>query len=99
MKPGALFINVSRPQLVDEQALIETLQEGRLAGAALDVVSSEPLPPESPLWDMPNVIISPHSASTVTQENARITDLFCDNLSRYLAGQPLRNVLDWKTLY
>jgi phosphoglycerate dehydrogenase-like enzyme len=48
---------------------------------------------------MPNVIISPHSASTVTQENARITDLFCDNLSRYLAGQPLRNVLDWKTLY
>jgi phosphoglycerate dehydrogenase-like enzyme len=99
MKPGALFINVSRPQLVDEQALIETLQEGRLAGAALDVVSSEPLPPESPLWDMPNVIISPHSASTVTQESARITDLFCDNLRRYLAGQPLRNVLDWKTLY
>ena len=99
MKPGALFINISRPQLVDEQALIIALQEGRLAGAALDVVSAEPLPADSPLWHLPNVIISPHSASTVTQENARITALFCENLRRYLAGKALINGLDTKTLY
>lgn len=99
MKPSALFINISRAPLVDEPALIRALREGRLAGAALDVVSSEPLSPESPLWELPNVIISPHSASTVTQENARITALFCDNLRRYLAGEPLLNVLDTKALY
>lgn len=99
MKPSALLINIARHQLVDEPALIRALQEGRLAGAALDVVSSEPLPPDSPLWDLPNVIISPHSASTVTQENARITAIFCENLRRYLACEPLINVLDTKALY
>jgi glyoxylate/hydroxypyruvate reductase len=99
MKPSAVFINIGRGSLVDEPALIRALQEQRLAGAALDVFQSEPPPPDSPLWEMPNVIVSPHSASTVTQENARITDLFCENLRRYLAGQPLRNVLDAKKLY
>jgi len=99
LKPGAVLINVGRGALVDEDALIRALREKRLAGAALDVLRDEPPPQDSPLWDMPNVIISPHSASTVTQENARITDIFCDNLRRYLSGQPLRNVLDTKKLY
>jgi glyoxylate/hydroxypyruvate reductase A len=99
LKPSAVLINIGRGALVDEDALIRALQEKRLAGAALDVLRDEPPPQDSPLWDMPNVIISPHSASTVTQENARITDIFCDNLRRYLGGQPLRNVLDKKQLY
>ena len=99
LKPSAVLINVGRGALVDEDALIRALREKRLAGAALDVLRDEPPPQDSPLWDMPNVIISPHSASTVTQENARITDIFCDNLRRYLSGQPLRNVLDKKQLY
>ena len=99
MKPTAVLINIGRGALVDEDALIRALEEKRLAGAALDVLREEPPPQDSPLWEMPNVIISPHSASTVTQENARITEIFCDNLRRYLSGQPLRNVLDKSKLY
>lgn len=99
MKPTAVLINIGRGALVDEDALIRALQHKRLAGAALDVLRDEPPPQESPLWDMPNVILSPHSASTVTHENARITEIFCDNLQRYLAGEPLRNVLDKEKLY
>ena len=99
IKPGAVLINIARGALVDEDAMIEALRSGRLAGAALDVFRSEPLPAESPLWEMPNVIISPHSASTVRRENERITDLFCDNLRRWLAGQPLRNVLNTELMY
>lgn len=99
MKPTAVLINIGRGALVDEDALIRALQQNRLAGAALDVFADEPPAENSPLWDMPNVIVSPHSASTVTQENARITDIFCDNLRRYLNGEPLRNVLDKKRLY
>lgn len=99
MKPSAVFINIGRGTLVDETALVRALQERRLAGAALDVFQHEPPQPDSPLWEMPNVIMSPHSASTVQQENARITALFCDNLQRYLRGEPLRNVLDTARLY
>jgi len=99
LRPSAVVINIGRGALLDEDALIRALQERRLAGAALDVLRDEPPPQDSPLWDMPNVILSPHSASTVTQENARITEIFCDNLRRYLGGQPLRNVLDKKKLY
>ena len=99
LRPTAVVINVGRGALLDEDALIRALQEERLAGAALDVLREEPPPHDSPLWDMPNVILSPHSASTVTQENARITEIFCENLRRYLGGQPLRNVLDTKKLY
>lgn len=94
MKPGVFFINIARGNVVDELALIEALQSGHLSGAALDVFTQEPLEPESPLWEMPNVLISPHSASTSDRENERITDLFCDNLSRYLKGETLRNVLN-----
>ena len=99
MKPSAVLINIARATLTDEDALVRALQEKRLAGAALDVFRQEPLPPESPLWEMANVIVSPHSASTVTQENARITDVFCENLRHYLNGEPLQNVLDAKQLY
>ncbi len=99
LPPRAVLINIGRGALVDELALIAALQSGLLGGAALDVFASEPLPPESPLWDMPNVIVSPHSASTSNRENARITELFCDNVRRYLDGEPLRNVLDVEALY
>jgi phosphoglycerate dehydrogenase-like enzyme len=96
---GAVVINIGRGALIDEPALIAALQSGHLGGAALDVVATEPLPATSPLWDMPNVLVSPHSASTSIRENARITELFCRNLERYLKGEPLENVLNTKTLY
>jgi glyoxylate/hydroxypyruvate reductase len=99
LPPDAFFINIGRGATVDEPALIEALRSGRLGGAALDVFAEEPLAPESPLWGMPNVLISPHSGSTTDRENGRITDLFCENLRRYLAGEPLLNVLNIGTLY
>ena len=99
LPPGAILINIARGAVVDEEAMIDALRSGRLSGAALDVFAREPLPESSPLWDMPNVLISPHSASTVDIENARLTDLFCDNLERYLRGAPLRNVFDRTRLY
>ena len=99
MKPSAVLINVGRGVIVDEDALIRALQDRRLAGAALDVAREEPPPDDSPLWQLPNVILSPHSASTVTQEDERIIEIFCDNLRRYLRGEPLRNVLDKNKLY
>jgi glyoxylate/hydroxypyruvate reductase len=96
---GAVVINIGRGEVVDEAALVAALRSGHLGGAALDVFASEPLPAESPLWALPNVLVSPHSASTSDRENARLTDLFCDNLRRYLEGAPLRNVLDLEALY
>jgi phosphoglycerate dehydrogenase-like enzyme len=94
MRPGAVLVNAARGAVVDEAALVRVLQEGHLGGAALDVFAVEPLPADSPLWDLPNVLVSPHSMSTVAGENDRIVDLFCDNLCRYLAGQPLHHVYD-----
>jgi glyoxylate/hydroxypyruvate reductase A len=99
LNPDAVLINIARGQVVDEAALIDALRDGRLRGAALDVFQTEPLPPESPLWEMPNVIICPHSASTADSENGKIVDLFRDNLRRYLNGESLRNVLDNDLLY
>jgi phosphoglycerate dehydrogenase-like enzyme len=94
MKPGAVLINIARGQLVDEAALIDALRSGRLGGAALDVFATEPLPADSPLWAMSNVLVTPHSMSTALEENEVLVELFCDNLRRYLAGQALRNVFD-----
>jgi phosphoglycerate dehydrogenase-like enzyme len=99
LPPGAFLVNVGRGATLDEAALIAALRDGQLGGAALDVFTAEPLAPDSPLWDMPNVLVSPHSGSTSDRENARITDLFCENLRRYLAGEPLLNVLNTETLY
>jgi glyoxylate/hydroxypyruvate reductase A len=94
LRTTAVLINIARGSAVDEPALIEALQAGRLAGAALDVVAHEPLSADSPLWNMPNVLITPHSMSTALNENELLTTLFCDNLRRYLAQQPLQNVID-----
>ena len=99
MKRGAVLINIARGSVVDEEALIEVLRSGHLGGAALDVAQTEPLPSDSPLWDLPRVIISPHSASTADTENAKLTQMFCDNYMRYVAGEPLRNLLDKRLLY
>lgn len=96
---GAVLINLARGAVIDEEAMIEALREGRLGGAALDVFATEPPDPRNPLWDMPNVLMSPHSASTVDSENAALTDLFCDNLGRYRRGEPLLNVFDRDRLY
>jgi phosphoglycerate dehydrogenase-like enzyme len=94
MPPGAVVVNISRGPVIDEDALISALSRQHLGGACLDVFATEPLAADSPLWAMENVIISPHSASTVAAENGLITDLFTDNLQRFLAGKPLRNVYD-----
>ena len=100
IKPGAYFANVGRGSVVDEGALVGALRDGQLSGAALDVFEVEPLPQESPLWDLENVIISPHATDMVPSLiNKRQTDLFCENLRRYLEGEPLLNVLDKKLLY
>jgi glyoxylate/hydroxypyruvate reductase A len=99
LKPSAIVVNVARGDVVDEQALIDALRAGRLRGAALDVFEREPLPDDSPLWDLPNVLVSPHSAATVAAENGRIVELFVENLHRYLDGRPLLNVLDKEQLY
>jgi phosphoglycerate dehydrogenase-like enzyme len=99
MQPHAVLINVARGQVVDERALIEALASGRLGGAALDVAEEEPLPHDNPLWDLPNVLISPHSASTVESENERIVDLFIENLRRWLDRRPLLNRFDRRRGY
>ncbi len=92
---GAVLINIGRGVLVREEALITSLASGHLGGAALDVAMVEPMAINNPLWDMSNVFITPHSASTVESENARLTDLFCENLRRYLANEPLLNVVNY----
>jgi glyoxylate/hydroxypyruvate reductase len=94
LRDDAIVVNVGRGPVIDEPALIDALTAGRLAGACLDVFADEPLPSESPLWDLDNVIVSPHSASTLAEENATLTELFIDNLGRYLDGRPLRNRYD-----
>jgi glyoxylate/hydroxypyruvate reductase A len=94
LRDGAIVINIGRGPVIDEPALIDALTAGRLAGACLDVFADEPLPFESPLWGLDNVIVSPHSASTLAEENATLTELFIDNLGRYLDGRPLRNRYD-----
>lgn len=94
MKPGALLINIGRGRLVDDDALIAALRKGRLGGAALDVFIREPLDPASPYWDLPNVIVTPHVAGTITDYWPRAVELFADNLRRFDAGEPLVNVVD-----
>ncbi len=99
MKRGAVIINVARGTVVDEPAMLAAPQSGHLGGAALDVFAREPLPADSPLWDLPNVLVSPHSASTVDTENEKLTALFCENLRRYTRGEPLLNLFDRERMY
>ena len=101
MKSGVVFVNIARGQVIDEAALLDGLRSGRIGFAALDVATTEPLPPESPFWDLPNVLISPHSASTVVGENEKIVDIFRWNLRCWLDGRlgEMRNVLDRERMY
>jgi phosphoglycerate dehydrogenase-like enzyme len=99
LPPRAVLINIARGAVVDQAALTAALQGGRLRGAALDVFEVEPLPADSPLWAMPNVIISPHSASTAETENRKLVDLFIENIGHFLAGEPLMNLLDVEKQY
>ena len=94
MKTTAYIVNIGRGGVIDEPALVRALQAGRLAGAGLDVFASEPLPPDSPLWAMENVIITGHYAGATPIYDERAMAIFLDNLRRYRAGEPLRNVVD-----
>jgi phosphoglycerate dehydrogenase-like enzyme len=91
---GAQLINVARGEVVVQTDLIDALQAGRLAGAHLDVFDPEPLPPDSPLWDMPQVLVTPHAAGHSDGNEARVADLFLDNLRRWGAGEPLLRLVD-----
>jgi phosphoglycerate dehydrogenase-like enzyme len=95
----AIVVNVGRGRTVDEEGLVDALRAGRLGGAALDVFATEPLPADSPLWDLPNVLISPHTAALSVRENERIVELFVENLQRYRRGESVRNRIDPRHFY
>lgn len=99
MKRNAYLVNISRGRIVDEEALTEALKEGWIGGAGLDVFAQEPLPPESELWGLDNVILSPHISANTPHYQERFTALFCENLRRYLAGEELLNMVDKKRGY
>jgi phosphoglycerate dehydrogenase-like enzyme len=94
MRPDAWIINVARGRLIDDRALLRALEEGRIGGAALDTFREEPLPPTSRFYDLENVIVTPHTAWSSARVLDRSIELFCDNLRRFAAGEPLRNVVD-----
>lgn len=94
MKPGAWLINIARGRLVDEHALARAVRTGGLGGAVLDAFREEPLPPTSPLYDLPNVIVTPHTSWSSGRVTDRTVELFCENLRRYGRGEPLLNVVD-----
>lgn len=94
MKSNAFILNVGRGGLVDEKALVRALKKGWIAGAGLDVFESEPLPESSPLWSMENVILTPHVSGFTPHYDERVTDLFAENLRRYLSGKPLLNLVN-----
>jgi phosphoglycerate dehydrogenase-like enzyme len=99
MKRDAIFVNVGRGAVVDEDALVDALRTGRLRGAALDVFAEEPLPESSPLWELDNVIVSPHTAALSVKENERVVERFAENLRRYLAGEDLLGRVDTTVFY
>jgi phosphoglycerate dehydrogenase-like enzyme len=94
MKPTAMLINVARGGIVDEKALVDALKKNKIGWAALDVFAEEPLPADSPLWGLPNVVISPHVSGFTPQYDERATDLFAENLRRFVVGEGLMNVVD-----
>lgn len=93
MRSSAYIINMARGPVIDEVALINALQTGQIAGAGLDVFSKEPLPPDSPLWDAPNVIITPHMTPALPDRTQRSIDMIVENVARYRSGQPMLNAL------
>lgn len=94
MKPAAILVNISRGPIIQEDKLIQALREGWIAGAGLDTFETEPLPPESPLWSLDNVVLTPHSAGVTPEHYERGLAIFMDNLKCYMGGQPLTNVVD-----
>jgi phosphoglycerate dehydrogenase-like enzyme len=94
MKDGAILINIARGKVLDQNALIEAIHSGKIYGAGLDVFAEEPLPENSPLWEMPNVLVAPHIGGFVSDLYEKVTDLFIDNLDRYLAGKPLQGIVN-----
>lgn len=94
MQPGGIFLNVGRGKTVCQADLIEALQTGRLGGAMLDVAETEPMPPECPLWDMENVILTPHVSGSDRDNGGAIFAIFMDNLDRFFRDQPLKNIVD-----
>jgi len=94
MRPRARFLNVGRGSTVDEEALVDSLRSGALSGAALDVFEREPLAADSPLWDMPNVVVFPHMSGDYAGWRESVVELFLENLLRFVRGEPLRNVVD-----
>ena len=99
MKPGAVLINLARGGIVDEKALIKALESGALGGAALDVFETEPLPDDSPLWPVPNLIISPHIAGNMPDYLDQAGDVFVENMQRFLEGREMLNVVEWSRGY
>lgn len=99
LRPEVILVNVGRGGVIDEPALVDALAQRRIAGAALDVFTLEPLPDASPLWNLPNVLISPHTTGLSLNENKRIVDLFTDNLHHYLNGEELTNIVDTTMFY
>jgi glyoxylate/hydroxypyruvate reductase A len=99
LSPSCIFVNIGRGGVVDEPALTDALRERRIAGAALDVFATEPLPEDSPLWDLPNVLVTPHAVAISARENERIVELFVANLRRYLDGEPLTKVVEPGVFY
>jgi phosphoglycerate dehydrogenase-like enzyme len=98
-RPGITIVSVGRGSVVDQEALVAGLRTGHIGYAALDVAETEPLPADSPLWDMSNVLISPHTAANTPGELDRIARLFAQNAVRYLAGQHLRNIVNTREFY
>lgn len=94
MRPTARLVNIGRGEIVVERDLVDALASGRIAGAALDVFETEPLPGDSPLWDMPNVVVSPHMSADFVGWLDALAEVFVDNFRRWYAGEPLRNVVD-----
>ena len=94
MQSHAMLVNVTRGLIVDEYALLQALEQGQIGGAGLDVVPQEPLPDDHPLWHMPNVVVTPHTAGGSPHRVGRTVDLFCDNLARLLDGLPMSSVIN-----
>ncbi len=99
LKPGVVLVNVGRGTIIDETALVAALESGQVGAAVLDVTREEPLPADSPLWDAPNMYLSPHCSTAREGYNEALMELFCDNLGRFLADEPLRNVVDPDRVY
>jgi phosphoglycerate dehydrogenase-like enzyme len=99
MKPTAFLINVTRGGLVDEAALVMALREGRIAGAGLDALAVEPLPADSPLWEMPNVIMTPHVSPGRDLLGRELSAFWCENIRRFVEGEPLLGVVDRHARY